>query len=136
MKPYYFLIVFLTLLGGCDKESATPPSTVSAQNNILQLTDSISIQLQGKHIKSQKKNNDKGFSVMHEFAYPSVNKIAENDLYGALKSNGYIRRVITNDATQFKVQYYKRTFPTIGAVFITQNEGNQYNTIASIYWQE
>ena len=73
---------------------------------------------------------------MHELTYPTIDKIAENDLYGALKNLGYIRKIIANNARQFKVHYYKKSSPTIGATFTTQNEGSQYSTIASIYWQE
>ncbi|WP_143493481.1 MULTISPECIES: hypothetical protein [unclassified Pseudomonas] len=136
MKPYYLFIVLLVLLGGCEKESSDPPSSADAQIKTLHLTDSSSIQLQGKHVKTQKKINGDGFLVMHEFTYLGIDKIAENDLYGALKSNGYTRRIITNNTVQFKVHYYKKSSPTIGAVFTTQSDGKQYNTVASIYWQE
>ncbi|MNH28598.1 hypothetical protein D3C79_887760 [compost metagenome] len=135
MKPYYIFIVLLALLGGCEKESGAP-STAVTQANIIQLNDSSSIKLQGNHIKSHKKNNEKGYLVMHEFSYPTVDKVAENDLYGALKKNGYNRKVVANDVTKFKVHYYKKSSPTIGAIFTTQTEDTQYKTIASIYWQE
>ncbi|MNO88923.1 hypothetical protein D3C76_803910 [compost metagenome] len=135
MKPLYFLIVLFAFIGGCGKENPTPPDATS-NTNVLKLTESSSIQLQGKLTKSHKKNNEKGFLVIHEFTYPSVDKIAENDLYGALKRNGYNRKVIKNNHEQFKVHYYKKTFPTIGAIFTTRDEDTQYKTIASIYWQE
>ena len=135
MKPIYFLIVLFAFIGGCGKENPIPPDATN-DTNVLKLTESSSIQLQGKLTKSQKKNNEKGFLIVHEFTYPSVDKIAENDLYGALKHNGYNRKIITNNHVLFKVHYYKKSSPTIGAIFTTRNENAQYKTIASIYWQE
>lgn len=73
---------------------------------------------------------------MHEFVYSGVDKIAENDVYAVLKANGYTRKIIANDANQFKVQYYKKAVPPIGAIFVTQNKDDSYETLASIYWQE
>lgn len=138
MKPYLFFLVLLTMLAGCDQANDSVSQTTTAEQsaNALRLSDSTRILLKGKHQKSHKKPNGAGFLSMHEFVYAGVDKIAENDLYAVLKSNGYTRKIITNDATQFKVQYYKKSMPAIGAIFVTRAKGDDHETLASIYWQE
>ncbi len=136
MKPYIFIIVLLTMLTGCEQPPATDAKPTEKSANTLHLSDATDVLLRGAHQKSHKKPNNAGFLSMHEFVYSGVDKIAENDVYAVLKANGYTRKIISNDANQFKVQYYKKSVPPIGAIFTTRNKDDGYETIASIYWQE
>lgn len=136
MKPYVFIIALLTVLTGCEQPPAADVMTDVKPANALHLSDSTYVLLRGTHQKSHKKPNNAGFLSMHEFVYSGVDKIAENDVYAVLKANGYTRKIIVNDANQFKVQYYKKSVPPIGAIFTTQNKDDGYETLASIYWQE
>ncbi|MBC3500318.1 hypothetical protein HU761_02700 [Pseudomonas sp. SWRI59] len=136
MKPYLFLIALLTMLAGCDQQPTGEVMPAEKSANTLRLSDATYVLLRGTHQKSYKKPNSAGFLSMHEFVYPGVDKIAENDVYAVLKNNGYTRKIITNDATQFKVQYYKKSVPPIGAIFITRAKDDGHETLASIYWQE
>ncbi|WP_082421364.1 hypothetical protein [Pseudomonas sp. NBRC 111140] len=136
MKPYIFFIALLTMLAGCEQPPTADVTLADKSANALHLSDSTYVLLRGTHQKSHKKPNNAGFLSMHEFVYSGVDKIAENDVYAVLKANGYTRKIIANDANQFKVQYYKKAVPPIGAIFVTQNKDDGYETLASIYWQE
>lgn len=136
MKPYVFIIALLAMLTGCEQPPASDVITDVKPANALHLSDSTYVLLRGTHQKSHRKPNNAGFLSMHEFVYSGVDKIAENDVYAVLKANGYTRKIIVNDANQFKVQYYKKSVPPIGAIFTTQNKDDGYETLASIYWQE
>ncbi|WP_343583401.1 hypothetical protein [Pseudomonas sp.] len=136
MKPYVFIIALLAMLTGCEQPPASDVITDVKPANALHLSDSTYVLLRGTHQKSHRKPNNAGFLSMHEFVYSGVDKIAENDVYAVLKANGYTRKIIVNDANQFKVQYYKKSVPPIGAIFTTQNKDDGYETFASIYWQE
>ncbi|MGE8452033.1 MAG: hypothetical protein ACN6OP_15700 [Pseudomonadales bacterium] len=136
MKPYLFLIALLTMLAGCDQAPTGEVTPAQKSANILRLSDATEVLLRGTHQKSHKKPNSAGFMSMHEFVYAGVDKIAENDVYAVLKNNGYTRKIILNDARQFKVQYYKKSLPPIGAIFVTRTKDDGHETLASIYWQE
>ncbi|MFV3288166.1 hypothetical protein ACNFBR_05450 [Pseudomonas sp. NY11955] len=136
MKPYVFIIALLTMLTGCEQPPAADVMAADKTANALYLSDATYVLLRGTHQKSHKKPNNAGYLSMHEFVYSGVDKIAENDVFAVLKANGYTRKIITNDSNQFKVQYYKKATPPIGAIFITQPKDDGYETLASIYWQE
>ncbi|WP_087501566.1 hypothetical protein [Pseudomonas sp. SID14000] len=136
MKPYVFIIALLAMLTGCEQPPAADAMADVKSANALHLSDSTYVLLRGTHQKSHRKPNNAGFLSMHEFVYSGVDKIAENDVYAVLKANGYTRKIIVNDANQFKVQYYKKAVPPIGAIFTTRNKDDGYETLASIYWQE
>jgi hypothetical protein len=136
MKSYVFIFAFLTMLAGCEPQATADAGAAENAAIGLQLSDSTYVLLRGTHQKSHKKPNNAGFLSMHEFVYSGVDKIAENDVYAVLKANGYTRKIIVNNATQFKVQYYKKSVPPIGAIFTTQRKDEGYETLASIYWQE
>jgi hypothetical protein len=124
------------MLTGCEQAHEAAVTAEGKHANALHLSDSTYVLLRGTHQKSHKKPNNSGFLSMHEFVYSGVDKIAENDVYAVLKANGYTRKVIVNDANQFKVQYYKKAVSPVGAIFITQSKDDGYETLASIYWQE
>ncbi len=136
MKPYILIVALLALLAGCEQPTTADVAVNDKSANTLRLSDSTDVLLRGTHQKSHKKPNNAGFLSMHEFIYTGVDKIAENDVYAVLKANGYTRKIIVNDANQFKVQYYKKSLPPIGAIYITQSKDDGYQTLASIYWQE
>ena len=137
MKLYVLIIAILTtILSGCEQPPTGDVTTTDKSANVLHLSDSIYVLLRGTLQKSYKKPNNSGFLNVHEFVYSGVDKVAENDVYAVLKANGYKRKIIVNDANQFKVQYYKRSVPVIGAAFTTRSQENGYQTLASIYWQE
>lgn len=136
MKPYILIVALLALLAGCEQPPTADVAVNDKSANTLRLSDSTDVLLRGTHQKSHKKPNNAGFLSMHEFIYTGVDKIAENDVYAVLKANGYTRKIIANDANQFKVQYYKKSLPPIGAIYITQSKDDGYQTLASIYWQE
>ena len=136
MKPYILIVTLLALLAGCEQPPTADATVNDKSANTLRLSDSTDVLLRGTHQKSHKKPNNAGFLSMHEFMYTGVDKIAENDVYAVLKANGYTRKIIVNDANQFKVQYYKKSLPPIGAIYITQSKDDGYQTLASIYWQE
>lgn len=135
MKILATLIICILFITGCNQETA-PDFSSTSQTSLIELTSGVKIPLKGTHVKSYEKTNNKGSMKIHVFSYGSLDKVAENDLYAALKSDGYRRNIIANDATKFKVHYYKKNLPTIGAIFTTEHDNSTQKTIAEIYWQE
>ena len=135
MKILATLITCLLFITGCNQETS-PDFSPTTKTSLIELSSGVKIPLKGTHVKSYEKANSKGILKIHVFSYSSLDKVAENDLYAALKSDGYRRNIIANDATKFKVHYYKKHFPTIGAIFTAENDSSMQKTTAEIYWQE
>lgn len=139
------LLSLLTIaISGCDQQAADsakaenqPAKTVQPQAKAeLNLADGSILQLSAEHMKSYAKPNSAGKLSMHEYGYATADKLAENDVYMQLQNAGFTRKVISNDSSQFKVQYYKKDLPVIGGIYTTVNTDKNIATIATLYWQE
>lgn len=139
MKIQTAAFVALLALAGCDQHAseATQESAQAAQaKGKLQLSDGSSLLLNGSHLKSYAKPNSAGKLSMHEFSYPSMDKMAENDVYMHMQKAGYTRKVISNANNQYKVQYYKKDLPVVGGIYTMLNRDAKTETVATLYWQE
>jgi hypothetical protein len=140
MKLKYAFLLTAFVLSGCGESSSSTSQastgSSAALKSHLTLADGSQLALKGTHLKTYKKPNAAGSLSMHEFSYPSLDKIAENDFYANIKSAGYTRKIIKSDNTQYKVQYYKKDNPVVGGIFTNINRNGKDATIAIIYWQE
>ncbi|MBF8647506.1 MULTISPECIES: hypothetical protein [Pseudomonas] len=144
IKTAALLSLLALVISGCDQLSgesnkadnqaaeAVRPSQPKAE---LNLADGSILLLSAEHMKSYAKPNSAGKLSMHEYSYTTADKLAENDVYMQLQNAGFTRKVISNDSSQFKVQYYKKDLPVIGGIYTTVNNKN-IATIATLYWQE
>ncbi|WP_325948647.1 hypothetical protein [Pseudomonas putida] len=143
-KTAALLSLLALALSGCDQQSADSTSADNQAAEVAQpqakaelnLADGTILQLNAAHMKSYAKPNSAGKLNMHEYNYTAADKLAENDVYMQLQNAGFTRKVISNDSSQFKVQYYKKDLPVIGGIYTTVNSGKKPATIATIYWQE
>ncbi|HDS1803002.1 TPA: hypothetical protein QEM76_005737 [Pseudomonas putida] len=145
IKTAALLSLLALAISGCDQQTADASKTDNQAAEAVQpaqakaelnLADGSILQLNAEHMKSYAKPNSAGKLSMHEYSYPIADKLAENDVYMQLQNAGFTRKVISNDSSQFKVQYYKKDLPVIGGIYTTVNSNEKVATIATIYWQE
>ncbi|MGN8249264.1 hypothetical protein [Pseudomonas sp. SMV7] len=144
IKTAALLSLLAIAISGCDQQAADSDKTDSQAANTVQpqakaelnLADGSILQLTAEHRKSYAKPNSAGKLSMHEYSYSTADKLAENDVYMQLQNAGFTRKVISNDSSQFKVQYYKKDLPVIGGIYTTVNQDKNTATIATLYWQE
>ncbi|MFK0312800.1 hypothetical protein ACIQUF_16410 [Pseudomonas sp. NPDC090233] len=137
MNTKAFVLLGLFALAGCDqaaKETAhNAPQSTQAKGE-LKLADGSIFILNAAFKRSYEKPNSGGKLSMHEYSYSSIDKIAENDVYLHLQKAGYKRKVMSNENNVYKVHYYKKDTPVVGAVYTARD--NDKVTVATLYWQE
>lgn len=144
IKTAVLLSLLAIAISGCDQQAADSDKTGNQAAKTVQpqakaelnLADGSILQLSAEHMKSYAKPNSAGKLSMHEYSYAAADKLAENDVYMQLQNAGFTRKVISNDSSQFKVQYYKKDLPVIGGIYTTVNNDKNTATIATLYWQE
>ncbi|MFK0095462.1 hypothetical protein [Pseudomonas sp. NPDC090592] len=144
IKTAALLSLLALAISGCDQKSSESKVDTQAAETVqpaqskaeLNLADGSILQLNAEHMKSYAKPNSAGKLSMHEYSYATADKLAENDVYMQLQNAGFTRKVISNDSSQFKVQYYKKDLPVIGGIYTTVTGEENVATVATIYWQE
>ncbi|WP_312388067.1 hypothetical protein [Pseudomonas sp.] len=137
MKMKIAALFTLLVLAGCDQTSETTQANnaPTKHKSELALAEGSTLMLNAAHLKSYAKPNSAGNLQMHEFSYPAVDKMAENDVYMHMKTAGYTRKVISSGNAPYKVQYYKKDTPVVGGIYTMVNRNDKTETIATIYWQ-
>ncbi|MBJ2240676.1 MULTISPECIES: hypothetical protein [unclassified Pseudomonas] len=137
MNKTIIILSLLFFLGACGESKTENSAAIdaSAASEKLTLSDGSTLNYVGKMLYSEDRNNEHGSTRLNKIVIASGAKKVENLLYTQLLALGYTRKVMDSKEGTFKVHYYKKGQPTIGAVFLETAKDDSLTTNMSIYWK-
>jgi hypothetical protein len=125
MKIKCVILAAVLTLTGCGNSNSVD----------VALGEGINLSVDGTLVREYSKPGELGALKVNNIALDYSTKDAEKMITKELNKLGYRRKIVEQSEAVYKVHYYKKNWPVIGALYTAQADAKAPGSRVSIYWK-